>query len=159
VKLYRFLVRRTGSPFNKRVLSRLYMSRMNAPQVSISKIHHNLKKHGAEHIAVVVGKVTNDERFHQIPKMTICALRFSETARARVTKAGGECLTFDQLALKRPTGRMTVLLRGARTAREANKHFGPPPGSKHSHTKAHVRSKGRHFERARGRRPSRGFKV
>merc|ERR1711957_1102141 len=45
-------------------------------------------------------------------KMTICALQFSERARARVLESGGECLTFDQLALRRPTGTDTVLLRG-----------------------------------------------
>ncbi len=39
-------------------------------------------------------------------------------------QAGGECLTFDQLALERPTGKNCVLLRGQKTAREAVKHFG-----------------------------------
>jgi len=33
-------------------------------------------------------------------------------ARARILKAGGEILTFDQLALKAPTGKNTVLLQG-----------------------------------------------
>ncbi|GFR03722.1 60S ribosomal protein L18 [Trichonephila clavata] len=47
---------------------------------------------------------------------------------------------------------------GARTAREACKHFGKAPGVPHSHTKPYVRSKGRKFERARGRRKSRGYK-
>ena len=73
-------------------------------------------------------------------------------------KAGGECLTFDELALRAPTGANTVLLQGRRTAREACKHFGNP-GSPGSKTKPYVRSKGRKFERARGRRSSRGFKV
>lgn len=44
--------------------------------------------------------------------------------RARIEKAGGECLTLDQLALRKPTGSNTLLLRGARNAREAVKHFG-----------------------------------
>lgn len=52
-----------------------------------------------------------------------------------------------------------VLLRGPKNAREAVKHFGPAPGVPHSHTKPYVRSKGRKFERARGRRNSRGFRV
>ena len=38
----------------------------------------------------------------QVPKMTVCALRFTEPARKRIEKAGGECLTFDQLALRSP---------------------------------------------------------
>ena len=35
--------------------------------------------------------------------MRVCALKFTETARARIVKAGGECLTFDQLALQSPS--------------------------------------------------------
>lgn len=57
-----------------------------------------------------------------------------------------------------PLGQNTVLLRGRKTQREAVKHFGSPPGDKHSHTKPYVRSKGRKFEKARGRRKSRGYK-
>lgn len=41
-------------------------------------------------------------------------------------QSGGECLTFDQLALLKPTGADTVLLRGPKSQREANKHFGAP---------------------------------
>jgi len=47
----------------------------------------------------------------------------------------GEVLTFDQLALRAPTGTNTLLLRGKRLAREACKHFGRAPGAPHSHTK------------------------
>lgn len=43
-------------------------------------------------------------------------------------QAGGECLTFDQLALLAPTGANTILLRGPKNAREAVKHFGRAPG-------------------------------
>merc|ERR1712151_1294686 len=49
-----------------------------------------------------------------------------------------------------------VLLRGPKNAREAVKHFGFGP---HTNKKPYVESKGRKFERARGRRRSRGFKV
>lgn len=48
-----------------------------------------------------------------------------------MTQAGGECLTFDQLALERPTGKNCLLVRGQKTAREANKHFGKAPGKCH----------------------------
>jgi len=111
-----------------------------------------------ERIAVVVGTVTDDPRIFTIPKMTVCALRVTERARARIIKAGGTILTFDQLAVRAPTGKNTVLVQGVRTAREANKHFGPAPGLPGSHTKPYVRSKGRKFERARGRRSSCGYK-
>lgn len=39
-------------------------------------------------------------------------MRFTETARARILKAGGEVLTFDQLALRAPKGQNTILLQG-----------------------------------------------
>ena len=54
---------------------------------------------------------------------------------------------------------LQVLLRGPKNAREAVKHFGKAPGVPHSHTKPYVRSNGRKFERARGRRNSRGYRV
>ena len=55
-------------------------------------------------IAVVVGTITDDIRVTEVPALKVCALRFTETARARILKAGGECITLDQLALRAPTG-------------------------------------------------------
>lgn len=158
MKLYRFLARRTDSKFNETVLKRLFQSKINRPPLSISRIAEFMKGR-EDKLAVLVGAVTNDERMLEVPKLRVCALRFTDTARARITKAGGECLTFDQLALQAPTGENAVLLRGRRTAREAVRHFGRAPGVPHSSTKPYVRSNGRKFERARGRRKSRGFKV
>jgi large subunit ribosomal protein L18e len=159
VKLYRFLARRTGSKFNSVILKRLFMSRINRPPISLAKITRLMKKPGREgKITVVVGTITDDSRIFHVPKLTICALKITEKARARILKAGGEIITFDQLALRAPLGQNTVLVQGKRTAREANKHFGPAPGVPHSHTKPLVRSKGRKFERARGRRASCGYK-
>ena len=57
---------------------------------------------------MVVGTVTDDIRVYEVPALKITALRFTETARARIEKAGGECLTFDQLALRAPLGQNTV---------------------------------------------------
>ncbi|CAL9136636.1 unnamed protein product [Musa textilis] len=166
VKLYRFLVRRTGSKFNAVILRRLFMSKINRPPISLKRLI-TFMNGKARHffallddkIAVIVGTVTDDKRVYQVPAIKVTALRFTETARARILKAGGECLTFDQLALRAPLGQNTVLLRGPKNAREAVKHFGKAPGVPHSHTKPYVRSKGRKFERARGRRNSRGFRV
>lgn len=44
--------------------------------------------------------------------LQVCALRVTERARARILKAGGEIITFDQLALRSPTGKKTVLIQG-----------------------------------------------
>jgi len=156
VKLYRFLARRTEAPFNKVVLRRLFMSRINRPPVSLSRIARNLKNGNEKKTVVVVATVTDDNRLLQVPKMEVAALRFTAKARARIEAAGGRTLTLDQLALEKPTGANTLLLRGPKNAREAVKHFGFGP---HKHKKPYVRSKGRKFERARGRRRSRGFKV
>ena len=89
------------------------------------------KPHGdkeAEHkTIVIVGTVTDDNRLLTVPKMSIAAMRFTATARARIEEAGGECLTLDQLALRAPTGSNTLLLRGPKNSREAFKHFGFGP--------------------------------
>lgn len=61
-------------------------------------------------IAVIVGTVTDDKRVYEVPAMKVAALRFTETARARIVNTGGECLTFDQLALRAPLGQNTVIL-------------------------------------------------
>lgn len=57
---------------------------------------------------MIVGTVTDDKRVYEVPAMKVTALRFTETARARIVNAGGECLTFDQLALQAPLGQNTV---------------------------------------------------
>jgi len=158
VKLYRFLVSRTSSRFNAVILKRLFMSKTNKPPLSLSRLARYMQGKD-DKVAVVVGTITDDNRVYELPPVKVTALRFTETARARILKAGGECLTFDQLALCAPLGQNTVLLRGPKSHREAVKHFGRAPGVPHSHTKPYVRSKGRKYEMARGRRNSRGFKV
>jgi large subunit ribosomal protein L18e len=156
VKLYRFLARRTDAKFNEIVMRRLFMSKINQPVLSLARLSRKMKGR-EDKIAVVVGPISNDLRIFKVPKLTVVALHVTEKARERILEAGGEILTFDQLALRAPTGKNTVLLQGRRTARTANKHFGAP-GKPNSHAKPFVRSKGRKFERARGRRESRGYK-
>jgi large subunit ribosomal protein L18e len=123
---------------------------INRPPLSISRLvketrHSN--PDGSKTI-VTVGTVLDDERLPTVPKLTVAALKFSTSARERIVAAGGECLTLDQLALRAPTGSNTVLLRGKRNNREAVKHFGGPLNG----GKPYIASKGRKFERARGRR-------
>uniref|UniRef100_A0ACD5YP14 Uncharacterized protein n=1 Tax=Avena sativa TaxID=4498 RepID=A0ACD5YP14_AVESA len=134
------------------------MSNTNLPPLSMRRLVKFMEGKDNQ-IAVVVGTITDDKRVYEVPAIKVAALRFTETSRARIVNAGGECLTFDQLALRAPLGQNTVLLRGPKNAREAVRHFGKAPGVPHSHTKPHVCSKGRKFEKARGRRNSRGFKV
>jgi len=90
VKLYRFLARRTDAKFNKIILRRLFMSKINRPPLSLARLVRNMKKEGnADKLAVCVGTVTNDLRIFDVPKMTLCALRVTEKARERILKAGG----------------------------------------------------------------------
>ena len=158
-QLYSFLARRTDSGFNKIILKRLMMSRTNRPPLGLNRVLRYTQS-APEKIAVVVGTVTDDVRLdgHDIRPLRLCALRVTDGARARILKAGGEIITFDQLALQAPKGSNTVLLRGRKNARTATKHFGAP-GTPGSTTRPRVRSEGRKFERARGRRNSCGFKV
>jgi large subunit ribosomal protein L18e len=159
VQLYSFLARRTDSGFNGVVLKRLRMSKNNRVPLGLARLLRYMK--GSESkIAVHVGTLTDDVRLDgmTVPAIKVAALRVTEGARARITKAGGEVLTLDQLALLRPKGENTVLVRGRKTARTAYKYFGAP-GTPGSTTRPKVRSEGRKFEQARGRRKSRGFKV
>uniref|UniRef100_V9LFT1 60S ribosomal protein L18 n=1 Tax=Callorhinchus milii TaxID=7868 RepID=V9LFT1_CALMI len=135
------------------------MSRSNRPPLSLARLVRHMKMpQRQEKTAVVVGTVTDDVRILDVPKLKICALRVTDRARDRVLKAGGQILTFDQLAMASPKGQNTVLLSGPRKGRQVYRHFGPAPGTPHSHTKPYIRSKGRKFERARGRRSSRAYK-
>ena len=163
VKLYKFLGQRTKSKFNKTIHQRLIKSRSNRAPISLSRMAcvmqrktcwMNLKKTKAP-IAVIVGDVLDDIRMSKVPAMRVCALRFTRSARARIIGAGGECLTFDQLAMIAPTGKNTFLMRGRKAGREAQKHFGAA-GVPGSHTAPRVNSRG--AEVGRGKRTSTGYK-
>jgi len=118
---------RTDSAFNKVVLRRLFMSRINRPPMSLSRIAANVKNGNEKKTVVIVGTVTDDNRLLEVPQLNVAALRFTATARARILAAGGKTLTLDQLALEKPTGANTLLLRGPKNAREAVRHFGFGP--------------------------------
>ena len=162
IKLYKFLAQRTNSSFNKTVHERLIKSRNNRAPISLSRIATVMKrktvwndKKTKAPIAVIVGDVLDDIRMVKIPAIRVCAMRFSKSARARIAGAGGECITFDQLAMTAPTGKNTFLMRGRKSGRETHKHFGGA-GVPGSHAKPHVSSRG--AEIARGRRNGRAYK-
>ncbi len=95
---------------------------------------------------VVVSTVTDDERLLEVPKMQVCALKFTSGARQRILKAGGSVMTLDQLIVKNPMGSNTLLLR-APLRREALTHFGKPAGLPGSHTRPYASAKGRNHEK------------
>lgn len=128
--------------FTQAILHRLFLSKINRPPLSLSRI---VKETAAtpdrdSKVIVVVGTVTDDVRLVEVPKLSVAALRFTRAAKERILNAGGEALTLDQLALRAPTGSNTVLLRGKRNTREAVKHFGMGP---HKNKKPYTISKGR----------------
>ena len=158
IKLYKFLARRTASNFNKVIAKRLKASRVNKCPLSLRHIAKYLKDK-QDKTVVIVGSVLDDARLEVVPRFQLCALHVSESARTRILAAGGSIITFDQLAQQNPLGQGVVLLRGKRTARKAYKHFGSAPGVPGSKARPYIQTKGRKFERARGRRKSRGYKV
>lgn len=107
-------------------MKRLFLSRVNRPPISLSKIVSEISgtPDFESKIVVAVTTITDDIRLQEVPKLTIAALRFTKSAKERILKAGGEAITLDQLALRTPTGRNTILLRGRKNTREAVKHFG-----------------------------------
>lgn len=83
------MARRTSSKFNRIILKRLFMSKINKPPISLARIVRQMKKPGREGLtAVIVGTVTDDQRIWDLPKLTVCALRVTEKARSRIIKAG-----------------------------------------------------------------------
>merc|ERR1712167_146125 len=95
-----------------------------------------------------------------MPKLSVCALRFTDGARRRIVAAKGECITLDQLVMRNPLGKDVVLLRGPEKC-EKKKHFGAPPGTKNSKAKPHKAKDGlrRKKENGWGRRSRCGFKA
>jgi large subunit ribosomal protein L18e len=117
VKIYRQLCQTTISKFNEIILKRLIMSRKMQTRISLSQIVCYFREKKNKTI-VVVGKVLNDERLIFLPKISLCALYVSSSARKRIIKAGGKIFTFDQIAMKFPTGRNCVLIRGSKTKKK-----------------------------------------
>ncbi|KAL7677324.1 hypothetical protein ACOME3_003560 [Neoechinorhynchus agilis] len=177
VKVYRFLARRTKSRFNEIVLKRLFMSRSNRGPLSLLRLIRNYKaalrvrakesstdtkkvfKAPSRPVVAVVGTVTDDHRLYHVPEgLRICALRVTASARARIIKAKGEVLTFDQLAYACPTGSNCLLLRGPMKSRKVYKHFGLAPGQKGSKSKPYSISHGPKFDRNRRKRRVHGLR-
>eukprot|EP01070_Trichotokara_eunicae_P009083 Trichotokara_eunicae@DN5972_c0_g1_i1.p1 len=139
IRLYKFLDRRASCQFNRQVLKALRSPRRVQGSVGIKRVIRNTRNRENATICVA-GTVTNDNRVLETPKLSVCALKFTHTARSRIIKNGGECITFDQLALKSPTGANSVLLKSNYMGRKATKHFGGVPGSMVK--PAHVRTSG-----------------
>lgn len=89
--------------------------------MSLSAIAHQIKDNKT---AVVAATVVNDERDLDIKKMNVVAMKFSATARARIERAGGKCMSFDEMLQQNPTEQGFQLLEGDRKARKQFEYFG-----------------------------------
>ena len=110
--LYNEMSAKTQSAFNKIVAKRIMQSNSNRPAIILSNLIKTMKGREKK-VAVSVSNVV-DDNLHQFvtPKLTIAALKFSESARTKILAAGGECITLDQLLQRDPLGKNAVLLRG-----------------------------------------------
>jgi large subunit ribosomal protein L18e len=87
------------APVWKVVAQRLAGPTREQAAVNLSTLERHLAK---SEVAVVPGKVLAAGTLTK--PVTVAAYAFSEGARSKVTKAGGQCLTLAELAQKNPSG-------------------------------------------------------
>lgn len=96
-------LRKTGKEENSSVWTDL-ADRLSKPnrrraEVNISRINRHAKE---DSTVVVPGKVLGSGRLEQ--KLTVAAFDFSERAKRRIERAGGETISIEELLSKRPEG-------------------------------------------------------
>ncbi|XP_039131421.1 60S ribosomal protein L18-3-like [Dioscorea cayenensis subsp. rotundata] len=69
------------------MFKRLFMSKTNRPHISFCRLIKFIDGKN-DNIVVNVGTMTDDKRVYEVPAMKVTALRFTETAKARILKAG-----------------------------------------------------------------------
>lgn len=87
------------APVWKTVAERLEKPTRRQPAVNLSRLERHAQ---ARDTIVVPGKVLGSGTLSK--PLTVAAFSFSEDARAKVTQAGGKCLTIAQLAKDKPNG-------------------------------------------------------
>merc|ERR1711915_418744 len=117
--LFRKISANTENETVHQITKRLTMSRSNRQPVKLSKLT-DLK----DKTIVIIGKVLDDEKLFELPKLKVVALNFSREAKRKITKFGGQTFTLDQLFTASSDLSDVVLLCGDRTHRKAYKYFG-----------------------------------
>lgn len=87
--------------------SRLSSSRRNRTKINVSRLGRYTK--GGD-IVAVPGKVLGAGAIGHA--VTVAAFSFSGSARDKVTRAGGTCLSFEELVEKNPKGTNVKIMRG-----------------------------------------------
>nr|CAN68117.1 hypothetical protein VITISV_012514 [Vitis vinifera] len=80
VKLYHFLVRKTGSKFNVVTLKRFFMSKVNKLPLLLSRLVRFMDGKKGK-IVVVIGSVTDDLRVYEVLYLKVTILRFTKRVR------------------------------------------------------------------------------
>lgn len=98
--------RQSKSPIWLRVADFLGKPRRSKVAVNVSRIARNTKKGD---IVAVPGKVLAAGSINH--PIHVGAFKFSQTARAKIEKAGGSCVSLNQLADDHPQGSKVRILR------------------------------------------------
>ncbi|MEM2419756.1 MAG: 50S ribosomal protein L18e [Candidatus Bathyarchaeia archaeon] len=102
IELIRFLKkqsRKQKAPVWKAIAEKLATSRRRRIAVNISRINRYT---GKNETVVVPGKVLGAGELNH--PVTVAAFAFSETAKQKIKKARGKCLTITELVKKNPKG-------------------------------------------------------
>ncbi|EOB12160.1 60S ribosomal protein L18 [Nosema bombycis CQ1] len=117
----------------KRIAKRLTMANKDRPAVKITEIAEKLNEN-SDKIAVVVGKVIDDDRNVEVPAMKIVALKWSKSVQEKVEHFNGSLHTLDQLFKVCSNLDNIVLINGDKMKRKSAKFWGKAPGDKNSST-------------------------
>ncbi|HEC81656.1 MAG TPA: 50S ribosomal protein L18e [Thermoplasmatales archaeon] len=90
----------------KDVALRLEKPSRNWAEVNLSKIERYV---GEDEIALVPGKVLSSGRLSK--KIKVAAWGFSYKAREKIQKAGGKCLSIEDLVKENPSGKGVRIVR------------------------------------------------
>ena len=129
----------------RKIVKRLATSNRNRPPMKVSKIVELVKDNGK--VALLVGKVLDDERVMKIPAVTIVALSWSKSVQKKIEACGGSIHTLDQFIKIAGSLENIELVKGDAEARLATKYFGPAPGEKNSTTFPRQKVKGKNAEK------------
>lgn len=117
----------------RKISKRLKMSKADRQPVKISKIVEELDG-SLDKVAVIVGKVLDDDRMIELPPVRIVALQWSKGVKEKVEKYNGSIVTLDQLFKLCQNMDDICLIAGDKFARKSTKFWGPAPGERNSTT-------------------------
>ncbi|EPR78747.1 60S ribosomal protein L18 [Spraguea lophii 42_110] len=141
--LYKKVCENTENEIVHKITKRLTMSRTERHPLKLSNI---IEQANGKEIVVFVGKVLDDDKILEIPKITIVALKISKQAKEKLTLNGGEFYTLDKLFYISKDLKDVALVKGDKNNRKCTRYFGAS-GDKGSETYPRTRKGARRGER------------